>query len=249
MASIRERLAAKRSVEKSGFRWRAGDVTRLEQFSDAVFAFALALLVVANEIPKQGGELLATLAQFPAFVATFATFVWIWYYHYLYFRRYGFLDAFTTFLNATLLLLILFFVFPLRFIMGALLDGFMGRGWAFTFAQGRTLMIVYSLGFAAVFAMFALLYRHALHLRTELELDELETVITRSSMTANLLLMGLGLVSASVAWIGPWWSTPAAGMIYGMTGPLMWWHARRTARATATVRQRVAVVEQTPEAA
>jgi hypothetical protein len=33
VVNIREKLAAKRSVEKNGFRWRAGDVTRLEQFS------------------------------------------------------------------------------------------------------------------------------------------------------------------------------------------------------------------------
>jgi len=235
--NLRERLAAKRSVEKSGFRWRAGDVTRLEQFSDAVFAFALALLVVANEIPKGGAALLETLTEFPAFVATFATFVWIWYYHYLYFRRFGFVDAFTTFLNAVLLLLILFYVFPLRFIMGALFDGFTGQGWAFSFEQGSTLMAVYSLGFAAVFGMFALLYRHALRLRDELELNELELLITRGSMRANVILMGMGLVSAALAILGPWWMVPFAGMMYCFIGPLMYWHAKRVQRGLDRLRK------------
>ena len=229
--SLRERLAAKRSVEKSGFRWRAGDVTRLEQFSDAVFAFALALLVVANEIPEGGAALLATLKEFPAFVATFATFVWIWYYHYLYFRRFGFVDAFTIFLNAILLLLILFYVFPLRFIMGALFNGFTGQGWAFSFEQGNTLMAVYSLGFAAVFGMFALLYRHAYRLADELELNRLELVLTQGSMRANMILMAMGVLSASLAFFGPFWMVPIAGMMYSFIGPLMWWHSKRVQRA------------------
>lgn len=228
--NIRERLAAKRGVEKSGFRWRAGDVTRLEQFSDAVFAFALALLVVANEIPRTGGELIETLAQFPPFVLTFATFVWIWYAHYLYFRRFGFADAQTTVLNAVLLLLILFYVFPLRFIMGALFDGFTGRGWAFTVQQGRPLMAAYSLGFAAVFAMFALLYRHALGLRDELELNDLEVLITKGSAGAYALLMAVGIVSAAVALLGSFWALPVAGGLYSFLGPILWLHWRRVRR-------------------
>jgi uncharacterized membrane protein len=225
--NIRERLAAKRAVEKSGFRWRAGDVTRLEQFSDAVFAFALALLVVANEIPRTGNELIAALVQF---VVPFATFVWIWYAHYLYFRRYGFADAKATVLNAVLLLLILFYVFPLRFIMGALYDGFLGRGWAFTFTQGRILMLAYSLGFAAIFGMFALLYRHALRQREALELNDLEALITRSTATAYMLLMGVGMVSAVVASVGAWWTTPIAGGLYSLIGPIMWLHWSRVRR-------------------
>ncbi|NIV14887.1 MAG: DUF1211 domain-containing protein [Aliifodinibius sp.] len=34
------------------FRWRGGDVSRMEGFSDAVFAFALTLLVVSLQVPN-----------------------------------------------------------------------------------------------------------------------------------------------------------------------------------------------------
>jgi hypothetical protein len=129
-----------------------------------------------------------------------------------------------------LLLLILFYVFPLRFIMGALFDGFTGQGWAFSFEQGNTLMAVYSLGFAAVFGMFALMYRHAYRLRDELELNALELVITQGSMRANVILMIMGLLSASLALLGPWWMVPFAGIMYSFIGPVMWWHWKHVQR-------------------
>jgi hypothetical protein len=41
------------------FRWRGGEITRLEGFTDAVFAFAVTLLVVSLEVPHMFEELLA----------------------------------------------------------------------------------------------------------------------------------------------------------------------------------------------
>jgi hypothetical protein len=47
---LREHLAKKRFGEKNGFRWRgAGEIARIEGFTDAVFAFAVTLLVVSLE--------------------------------------------------------------------------------------------------------------------------------------------------------------------------------------------------------
>jgi hypothetical protein len=66
------------TVEKSGFAWRRREITRLEQFSDAVFAFALAPLGALFGGPwafglHEGGRLLAIYsAGFIAVLLLFA---------------------------------------------------------------------------------------------------------------------------------------------------------------------------------
>ncbi len=97
------------------FRRRGKDVSRIEGFSDAVFAFALTLLVVSLEVPKTFDELLATLSGFLPFALSFAIFIFLWYQHYAFFRRYALQDGLTILLNSALLLVVLFFVFPSSF--------------------------------------------------------------------------------------------------------------------------------------
>ncbi|MGQ0383382.1 MAG: TMEM175 family protein [Gammaproteobacteria bacterium] len=217
-------------VEKNGFRWRGTEITRLEQFSDAVFAFALALLVVSTELPKDMAGLYEVLRAFPAFGATFAVLVWIWYLHYQYFRRYGLVNPVTIFLNGVLLCLILFYVYPLRFLFGALLGGLLGGPWAFGISEGGRLLAIYSAGFISVFALIALLYRHALAHADALALTPREVDVTRTSMRAHLTLAGVGTVSALLALTGPDWMAPVAGLIYFLIGPVMWWYWSRFAK-------------------
>jgi len=49
---IREHLFDKRAPADSMFRWRGGDVSRLEGLSDGVFAVTLTLLVVSLDVPN-----------------------------------------------------------------------------------------------------------------------------------------------------------------------------------------------------
>src|ERR1041385_4743100 len=65
-----------------GFRLRGREVTRLESFSDAVFGFALTLLVVSLDVPKSFDDLLTTMRGFPAFAVCFLLLALIWNGHY-----------------------------------------------------------------------------------------------------------------------------------------------------------------------
>src|ERR1700674_48279 len=60
------------------FRWRAGEITRLEAFCDVVFGFAITLLVVSLEVPHTYAELMADFRGFLPFAACFAQLVMIW---------------------------------------------------------------------------------------------------------------------------------------------------------------------------
>jgi uncharacterized membrane protein len=85
-------------------------VTRLEAFSDAVFAFALTLLVVSLEVPKTFGELMATMRGFVAFGVCFALLAMIWNHHYVYSRRFGLQDGLVRFLTCAMLFVVLLYV-------------------------------------------------------------------------------------------------------------------------------------------
>lgn len=99
-----------------GFRMRGREVTRLESFSDAIFAFALTLLIVSLEVPKSFADLIDTMRGFPAFAVCFVVLVTIWNTHYKFSHRFGLDDATTRFLTCVLLFIVLFYVYPLKFL-------------------------------------------------------------------------------------------------------------------------------------
>lgn len=237
---IRESLVAQAFGSDADFRWRGREVNRLEAFSDAVFAFALTLLVVALEVPRTYQQLLDAVRGFPAFAACFALLYMIWYQHYTYFRRYGVVDRFVVVWNAVLVFLVLFFVYPLKFLFSMLFGAWMlGLGWvdpatspefaervraAYDGWQPQSLMAIYSGGWLAVSLVFLLLYRHAWRLRDALELDAVERHVTVDGLLAHAIDAAVGVLSlAIVAFGGAEWAA-AAGLIYALLGPL---HALR----------------------
>jgi Endosomal/lysosomal potassium channel TMEM175 len=78
----------------NGFRLRGMQMTRLETFIDAAFAFAITMLVIAAErIPDDIDALLAAFKNVPAFVASIAVLGISWRGHWLWSRRYGLEDG------------------------------------------------------------------------------------------------------------------------------------------------------------
>jgi uncharacterized membrane protein len=187
-----------------GFRSRGLEVTRLESFSDAVFGFALTLLVVSLDVPKTFADLVATMRGFPAFALCFLFLALIWNGHYRYCRRYGLHDGTARFLTCVMLFLVLFYVYPLKFLFTISITGLFDtslQSAAMTHAEFSVLLVIYGLGFAAVYLAQTFLYLHAYRLREALELTELEKFDTRYQIFRLLTLVAFGLIAALLACI------------------------------------------------
>ncbi len=240
-------MAAPTSLPAGRRRPRGHEVTRLEAFSDAVFAFAATLLVVSLEVPRTYPELIANLRGFIAFGLTFAMLVLIWAAHNGFFRRYGLQDSRTVVLNSILLFVVLFYVFPLKFLFTVLVHQFFGIGPVEESpvamvgrAQVSSLMMVYGLGFVAVFACLALLYAHAWSRRDELGLDAAERNEARTWLFHYLIFVGVGLLSIGLAATGIGIRFGLPGFIYCLIGPLCWLNGEMGSRRRRALERQAA---------
>jgi len=222
---------------------RYREVSRLEGFSDAVFGFALTLLVVSLETPNDFQALRQMVTSFLPFALMFAMVCWIWYEHNLFFRRYGMQDAWTVFLNAVLLFVVLFYVYPLRFLTMALVGalGLMAEGTYPKFeGDSGLLMVLYSAGVLVIFTVFLLLYWHAWRQRKQMELSPLEELQLKYRARSHGISAGIAVVSLLMLAIAPN-LTMFAGMIYGLMGPLHAWNGYRGGAAQEKLKAATAI--------
>jgi uncharacterized membrane protein len=255
---IRGILSKREAAVQNGFRLRGlGEVSRVEALSDGVFAFAITLLVVSLEVPRTFDELLVTMRGFLAFAITFAMLFQLWHTQYRFFRRYGLSDNFTVWMTALLLFVVLFYVYPLKFVWTFIVNALLGLGTKVETSAGHfepvvraeqvpTMLAVYGAGFAAVFAIFALLYLHAYRRRSALGLNELERFDTVTSAQENALMSLVGLFSVALALTRNPRYMAAAGMSYWLIGPVMYVHGSFRGRRRKRLAQNLAPAEAAP---
>lgn len=211
---VRDVLKENARYTENHFKLRGKDHTRIEGLSDGVFAIAIALLLISSDIPETFDELMYFMYDFVPFGATITLLMLLWYEHYTFFIRYGLKDANTVTINTILLFLILFYVYPLKFLFKTLFTLFSAL-----FTQDRekfdrlftetilpedtaTLMIIYGLGAASIFITFILLYTYALRKKDSLGLSEYEIFQTRSSIYSNIIMASIPIGSALIAATG-----------------------------------------------
>lgn len=136
----------------------------------------------------------------------FAMILGGWFSHYVFFRRYGLRDRFTIILNYCLLFLILFCVYPLKFLF-ATISGYLFRDssatWLAIEIQMNGRLALYALGFTAVFFLIAALYWNAWRHRDSLAMNGVERLLTVSSIVDALGLAAIGLIACLGALIFP----------------------------------------------
>ena len=197
------------------FRFRGGVQTRLETFSDAVFALSITLLIVSNTVPVSFDDMIKVFADFIPFALCMALITYIWYEHFLFFIRFGFRNKKIVLLNAILLFLILFFVYPLKFLSKMLVGIYIkplinllggDTQWVLgpadmiaDVSQMSWLIIIYGLFGTSIFLLMALMYKYALSKKEELELNEIEEFDTKTSLQSLVIMGGVPFLSILIA--------------------------------------------------
>ena len=184
---------------KIPFRYRAHEVTRVEAISDVVFGFSISLLVVSLEAPKTYAQMMETLRGFLPYAVCFWIFIDIWFEHRKFFKRYALEDNLTLFLNTCLLFVILFYVYPLKYMFTLSIAAFMGHSERVPADGARVLFTVYGIGVTAVFWLLGAMYAHALRKREDLALNEVEIIDTRERVYDNVFTGLFGLISLALA--------------------------------------------------
>ncbi len=202
-----------------GFRCRGVEPGRVENFSDAVFALAITLLLISTSPPSNFDEIKRFVWELIPFSICITIIMLIWYQHFVFFYRYGVRNPTVLVLNTIFLVIVLFYVYPLKYLARGILIPI-----AYVFDQSilleqmldlyrggnvADLMIIYGFGASSVFIVLAIMYWYAWKRSEELELNAIERFDSSTSMIANLLLASVPLISAAFAillydnkWVG-----------------------------------------------
>jgi hypothetical protein len=204
-----------------GFRLRGLEMTRLETFIDAAFAFAISMLVIAaQQIPDNIQALLAAFKNVPTFVCSIAVLGIFWRGHWLWSRRYGLEDGASILISWAMIVTILIFIYPLKAIFGAmwylLSSGQIGQPFSLhtTESQARTIFGIYALGLIAISAEILLLNLRAWQLRGSLRLNGRESLVTRGELSGWSIPVSVGIVSLVFALTLPTEQIQWSGWVY-----------------------------------
>lgn len=210
--------------------YRGASASRLDNLTDAVFGIAITLLIFNLANPNSFTDLLSFTKTLPAFIISISFIVLIWKEHYNFSEVYSLNDGILTFLNTTFIALVIFYVYPLRFLTLFLTNLFFQTEVEVIIEaqQVPNLIIYYGVAAFAIYFVFFLFYVRALRLREDLQLSTYELLYTRGQKQRLLIMFSIPLLSVILTVILR--DSPAlAGMIGGWTyclypPAIMMWH-------------------------
>jgi uncharacterized membrane protein len=236
LASLREFVNMRNEILKSRqhdprINYRGSSASRLDNLTDAVFGIAITLLIFNLSNPNSFADLLTFTKTLPAFLISISFIVLIWNEHLDFSEVYAFQDTRLTILNTVFIALVIFYVYPLRFLTLFLTNFFFSTDIAVSIRGDQVpyLMMYYGFVAFALYFILYLLYHRANALKNELDLNPFEVFYTSSQKKRLLILFSVPLLSifvtVAINQFSFVWASVFGGITYFLYTPLMiWWH-------------------------
>lgn len=189
---------------------RGENMSRIETFVDAAFAFAFTMLVISiDQIPTNPEELLELSRDIPAFLISAIIIGSIWVTHANWSRHFGLQDSATLYLSLALVMLVLVFVYPIKLMAQATVlytsggalgtDIFSLGGWDDN--QVAALFIYFGFGLIGLSAILVAFYLNALRHSSELQLRPLEVFYCKRACLTWLVVAAIAALSCVIAYV------------------------------------------------
>jgi hypothetical protein len=135
-----------------------------------------------------------------------------WYEQYIFFRRYGLNDITTIVLNLVYLAVILFYIYPLKFLFSLLIYAWSGINlFPKAMEQGLVilsdedfpkLIMLFSFGYFLIWFIIFLMHRHVLNFARSFAFNDYEKMFTKKEARGALWNSLIGLAAIFLAWQG-----------------------------------------------
>jgi uncharacterized membrane protein len=174
---------------------------RLDNLTDAVFGIAITLLIFNQVNPNSFSNLLSFTKTLPAFMVSISFVLLIWREHQRFSQVYSLEDGHLAIYNTFFIALVIFYVYPLRFLSLFLTNLFFDTHIAVSISgvQVPSLMVYYGLAAFALYFLLFLYYLRAFNNRNALELSDYEVFYTRFQLIKMLIMFGVPLLSVGMA--------------------------------------------------
>lgn len=220
--------------------YRGAEPSRLDNLTDGVFGIAITLLIFNLSNPNSFDDLLTFTKTLPAFLISISFLVVVWNEHLRFSEIYTLNDTVLTMLNTLFIALIIFYVYPLRFLTLFLTNFFFHTDIQVSIRGDQVphLMIYYGfVAFALYFTLF-LLYRRAGKLKEALQFNAFEEFYTRALQQRLAIMFAVPLLSIALTLllkpISFTLASVAGGMAYCLYTPAMLLWYRRFKKTSDT---------------
>lgn len=210
--------------------YRGEQASRLDNLTDAVFGIAITLLIFNLTNPNSFSDLLTFTKTLPAFLISIAFIMLIWYEHLEFSEIYSLNDTGFMLLNTVFLALVIFYVYPLRFLTLFLTNTFFNTDIDVNIygQQVPYLMIYYGFVAFALYFILYLFYFRAEKLKVSLGLNAFEVFYTQFQRKRLFIMFAVPLFSIVVTLIineySFVWASIIGGISYCLYTPFMiWW--------------------------